>query len=137
MRRRHPWPKRLKAVWQQRCPRCLEGEVFRGRGLTMHYACPRCRVVFGRENGYFTGAMIVSYMLAVPLLAVLALGIYLLTAWRAELVILVAGLLFLPFAPSLFRSSRVIWMHFDRLVDPSFESEHFAPPAQRRTDRAA
>jgi hypothetical protein len=29
--------------------------VFRG-GMTMYYACPKCHVVFGRENGYFTGA---------------------------------------------------------------------------------
>jgi hypothetical protein len=100
----------------------------------MYYACPRCRVVYGRENGYFTGAMIVSYMLAVPLLGALAVILWLLTGWRAEWVILVSGLLFLPFVPALFRYSRVTWMHFDRVVDPSLESERFVRP---KTNHAA
>jgi hypothetical protein len=94
----------------------------------MYYACPECRVIYGRENGYFTGAMIVSYILAVPLLAVLAVLVWLATGWRVELVILAAGLLFLPFGPTLFRYSRVIWMHFDRVVDSDPESERYVSP---------
>jgi hypothetical protein len=92
----------------------------------MYQACPECRVIYGRENGYFTGAMIVSYMLAVPLLAALALLVAWVSQWPAELDILAAGVLFLPFVPPLFRYSRVIWMHFDRIVDPSLESERYA-----------
>jgi hypothetical protein len=86
-------------------------------------------VIYGRENGYFTGAMIVSYILAVPLLAVLTGVVALLTGWRFDVVLLVAGVYFLMFAPMLFRYSRVIWMHFDRLVDPSDESEQYVPRA--------
>ncbi len=92
----------------------------------MYTACPECRVIFGRENGYFTGAMIVSYILAVPLLAVLALTVAFTTHWSAELSILVGGVLFLPFVPAIFRYSRVIWMHFDRVVDSDPESERYA-----------
>jgi hypothetical protein len=91
----------------------------------MYYACPECRVVYGRENGYFTGAMIVSYMLAVPLLGVLSGLVWLATSWRVEWVLLVGAILFLPFVPPLFRYSRVIWMHFDRMVDSSLESERY------------
>lgn len=91
----------------------------------MYYACPECRVIYGRENGYFTGAMIVSYILAVPLLGLFSVLIWLVSGWRVELVILVAFLLFLPFVPALFRYSRVIWMHFDRIVDSNPESEHY------------
>src|SRR5215216_612429 len=121
------WRARLAALAKQRCPRCLRGRVFRG-GMRMHEACPECRVMFGRENGYFTGAMIVSYILAVPLLAALALLVAFVTQWSAEISILVAGVLFLPFVPPLFRYSRVVWMHFDRIVDPSLESERYAQP---------
>ncbi|MBV9544717.1 MAG: DUF983 domain-containing protein [Chloroflexi bacterium] len=116
--------RRLRAIARQRCPRCFEGRVFRGL-LSMYFACPVCGVVYGRENGYFTGAMIVSYLLAVPLLGLLCLLVARLTGWTAELVILESGLLFLPFAPALFRYSRVIWMHFDRVVDPDPGSEHY------------
>ena len=93
----------------------------------MYYACPECRVVFGRENGYFTGAMYVSYALGVPLLSLLCLVVALISGWPFELVLLVSGLYFLPFVPALFRYSRVIWMHFDRLVDPDLESERYLP----------
>ena len=93
----------------------------------MYAACPECRVIYGRENGYFTGAMLVSYALAAPLLGLLALGVALVTGWRAELVILTACLYALPFAPALFRASRVIWMHLDRLIDSDLESERYAP----------
>ena len=125
---------RLKAIVRQRCPRCFRGRVFpRGwRQLRMYYACPECGLVFGREEGYFTGAMIVSYILAVPVLALLTLVVELLSGWRFDLGLLVAGIYFLPFVPAIFRYSRVIWMHFDRLVDPSDESEQYVPPARDR-----
>ena len=99
----------------------------------MNYACPACGVIFGREEGYFTGAMLVSYTLAVPLLGLLTLLTFLLTGWRFDLVLLVATAYFLPFVPAIFRYSRVIWMHFDRVVDPTFESEHYL---QRDPDAA-
>jgi hypothetical protein len=92
----------------------------------MYSACPACGLIFGRENGYFTGAMIVSYILAVPLLSLLCWLAWLVTGWPVEWVILVGGLYFLPFAPAIFRSSRVIWIHFDRLVDANPESERYA-----------
>jgi uncharacterized protein (DUF983 family) len=117
--------KRLRAIAGMRCPRCFVGRVFPERGLKMHAYCEACGLVFGRENGYFTGAMIVSYVLALPVLAALCVLVWLATSWRAEYVILVAGLLFLPFVPKLFRYSRVIWMHFDRVVDPNLESERY------------
>jgi ABC-type transport system involved in cytochrome c biogenesis permease component len=100
----------------------------------MNEACPECRVIFGRENGYFTGAMIVSYILGVPLIAALALLVAAVTHWSPEISILIAGLLFLPLVPPIFRYSRVVWMHFDRMVDPSLESERYAPPRTNRSD---
>jgi hypothetical protein len=104
------------------------------RSLRMYYACPKCRVVYGRESGYFTGAMFVSYALAIPLFALLYLVIALVTGWGMEIVLLLAALYFIPFAPALFRYSRVIWMHFDRVVDPNPESETYAaePPRSER-----
>ena len=57
--------RRLAAVLALRCPRCLRGRVWRSF-LGMHERCPACGLVFEREPGYFTGAMVVSYVLAVP-----------------------------------------------------------------------
>ena len=101
----------------------------------MYYACPECGLVFGRENGYFTGAMIVSYIIGVPLVALLTLIVLLVTGWRFDLVILVAAAYFVPFVPAVFRYSRVVWMHFDRVVDPTLESERYVARRARPGSR--
>src|SRR5690349_20727976 len=110
-------PARLLAIWRQRCPRCLRGRVFgsnRWSEMRMLYACPDCRVVYGRENGYFTGAMIVSYVLALPLGALLFGLVWLVAGlgmgWRFEWLFVATLLALLPFGPGLFRWSRVVRM---------------------------
>lgn len=107
---------RVRAALGLRCPRCLRGKVWHSF-MTMEERCPVCGLVFEREPGYFTGAMVVSYMLAVPTFG----AIVLLLLWRGvdTLVALVGGgLLYLGLAPFILRYSRVIWLHFDWLVDP-------------------
>ncbi len=88
-------------------------------------------MVYGRENGYFTGAMIVSYAIAAPLGLLLFGAWWLLGSvglgWSFEWVFLATVLSLLPFTPAIFRSSRVIWMHFDRLVDRDPENERYVP----------
>ncbi len=101
----------------------------------MYVACPECGLVFGREEGYFMGAMIVSYIIGVPLLAILTLLVLWVTRWRFDLALLIAGVYFLPFVPAVFRYSRVIWMHFDRMVDPTTESERYVPPRRATQTR--
>jgi uncharacterized protein (DUF983 family) len=109
----------LKAILLMRCPRCRKGKMFRGR-FTMNDPCPVCGLLFQREEGTFLGAMYVSYVLALALVAPL----YFLTAWmmpRASgyLTAFVAMLLFVPLMPSVFRYSRVIWVYFERFGAPS------------------
>ena len=67
----------LAAMLRRRCPRCREGRVFAGP-LRMNETCPVCGLKFGRgEPGYFTGAMYVSYALAIPLIGLVTLVEYL------------------------------------------------------------
>ena len=49
---------------KQRCPRCLQGQVF-ATLFRMHEQCPVCGLRFEREPGYFTGAMYLSYGVAI------------------------------------------------------------------------
>jgi hypothetical protein len=85
----------------------------------MHRACPSCGLVFEREPGYFVGAMYVSYALAVPVYAGLA-GLVALArpAWSFLTVMEAALPPFLALVPFIYRYSRVIWLHFDRTLDP-------------------
>jgi uncharacterized protein (DUF983 family) len=112
----------LRAVWsliRQRCPRCHVGRVFRG-SIAMNDPCPQCGLVFQREEGYFLGAMYVSYGLSV-----LVIGVFywtLLTIWPrlgALPVLAAIVILYAPLVPIVFRYSRVIWMYFDRAISPT------------------
>src|SRR2546425_6798359 len=101
-----------------RCPRCLEGRVFR-RFVTMHDSCPACGHVFEREPGYFVGAMYISYALAIPMYLLLVAILRSFMRGASDIAVLAAGLpLVCLAAPLLFRYSRVIWMHFDWVFDP-------------------
>jgi uncharacterized protein (DUF983 family) len=107
----------LAALWRGRCPDCREGRIFRGR-VTMHRRCPVCDLDFEPEPGYFTGAMYISYALAVPLVALLAMLVRLaLPQLGAGTVILVAAVFFVPAVPGVFRASRVLWIHLGRALD--------------------
>ena len=43
----------------RRCARCGSGGLFR-RWFTMAERCPRCDLQFEREEGYWTGAMMIN-----------------------------------------------------------------------------
>ena len=115
----HKRPSRLWAILALRCPRCLEGEVFSGL-MRPNEHCPVCGLRFMREPGYFVGAMFISYGISVPMLWGLIgmLWWQFLRAWPLMLVSGIGTLLLLPFVPLMFRYSRILWMHFDWVVDP-------------------
>ena len=112
----------LWAVLRQRCPRCRTGRMFRGL-LTMNDPCPVCGLLFQREEGYFLGAMYVSYALSTALLVPLYFAAAaLLPGWGGPAVALTALVCYLPFIPAVFRYSRVLWVHLDRAADPDESS---------------
>jgi len=84
----------------------------------MHEHCQVCGLEFEREPGYFLGAMYISYMIGVVILALLCLLLWKLTDWSLGHVIIGACILFLPFALPVTLLSRVLWIYFDRAVDP-------------------
>ncbi len=109
---------RLAAILSQRCPRCREGRVFKGV-IKMNESCPFCGLQFEREEGYFLGAMYISYALAIVVLGLGTLvGHSLLPTWNLELVMLLVVAVYIPVVPLVFRYSRVIWIHFDRWAWP-------------------
>jgi uncharacterized protein (DUF983 family) len=109
--------RRLAAIIAGRCPRCLRGHIWRGF-FSMNEPCPVCGLRFEREIGYWTGAMVVSYALGVPVLALLVAAIWLATRWDVLAALLVGDVLFLAIAPFVWRYSRVVWLHVDWLIDP-------------------
>ena len=80
--------------------------------------CPNCGLKFEREQGYFLGAMYISYGLALSTIVVLALLLWASTSWSLQKITVWAILLFLPLAPTLTLLSRVLWIYLDRTIDP-------------------
>src|SRR5713226_9343152 len=78
----------LRAIFHQRCPRCREGPIYSGslpRGwLAMYERCPVCGLKYHREQGYFIGAMYVSYALAIPPFLIMVTGLWLGAGWRYD-----------------------------------------------------
>ncbi|MGA2737389.1 MAG: DUF983 domain-containing protein [Bryobacteraceae bacterium] len=111
-----------EGIRRQLCPRCRAGAIFRGpvyRGpLAMRDDCPVCGLKFEREQGYFLGAMYVSYGLSIPPVLLLILLIRTLSGWPIDWSIGAAFLVYLPFAPVVARVARVVWMYVDQSFDP-------------------
>ena len=95
----------------------------------MHDDCPACGLDFDRgDPGHFTGAMYVSYALAIPLIALLTLIEHLIIpGWSLFRLVLLASILCMPLIPWLWQYSRVIWIYFDRYFDPDDAPEEAAP----------
>jgi len=84
----------------------------------MHEHCPNCGLKFEREQGYFLGAMYISYALSLITIITLGLLLWASTLWSMQRITLSAILLFLPLAPTLTLFSRVLWIYLDRALDP-------------------
>ena len=86
----------------------------------MNESCPSCGLRFSREEGYFTGAMYISYTLAVAGIAAIAglLRLTVASAWTLTMLLAIASLLFTPLVPTVFRLARVLWIHVDRTLEP-------------------
>ena len=121
-------PKRFVALLKQRCPRCLEGSIFIG-WITTREACPACGLHYGREEGYFSGGMDLSFFLAAPVLAFIFFVSSQIFSTSLTLVatLFVSYAIFLPCAVPLFRYSRVLWLYIDWQLDPVYEVKLASP----------
>ena len=111
-----------RGIFGQLCPRRRTGRIFRSsifRGFPkMHECCPVCGLKFEREEGYFLGAMYISYGLALIAITVVAALLWAFTRWSIEKTVVRSVLLFVPLAPTLTLFSRVLWIYLDRSIDP-------------------
>ena len=83
--------------------------------LAMNERCPSCGHRFMREEGFFQGAMYVSYVFGMLEFAILAMLSLAVLGPRLGLVgaLGVAFIVHLVLVPQLFQYSRVIWAHLN------------------------
>jgi hypothetical protein len=105
----------------------------------MNDPCPVCGLLFQREEGYFLGAMYVSYLLsAVLLLPCYLAARWLLPGWGEVALLGVVVVLYLPLVPAVFRYSRGIWIHFERWMCPDeLSATVYEKTRQKEFERAA
>ena len=78
----------------------------------MRDACPVCGHTFLREQGYFQGAMYVSYGLGLAaLFLMVGILILILPSHSEYLALLISIPIFFALVPMLYRYSRILWMH--------------------------
>lgn len=113
----------LQDILHQRCPRCRSGKIFRSsifRGFPkMQERCPVCDLKFEREEGYFLGAMYISYGIGVVFIALAAAVLWLVTGWTVTKATICAIIIFLPLGPPITLLARVLWIYFDQAIDPA------------------
>ena len=86
----------------------------------MNDRCPDCGYRFGREEGYFAGAMYISYGLSLGLLLAI-IGIVW-PFWHNRsmggvgILFAIATPPYLVMVPAMYRYSRVIWLHLDYVL---------------------
>jgi uncharacterized protein (DUF983 family) len=107
----------LRRAVRLRCPRCGRAPLFRG-WFTMNAVCAVCDLTFERAQGYWIGAIYVSYGVTT---AVAVSGFF--TLWRwAELSTTAQLAIWLPFCVVFplwfFRYSRAIWLAIEHGVNP-------------------
>jgi hypothetical protein len=84
----------------------------------MNERCPNCNLKFEREEGYFLGAMYLSYALSLLSIGLLSLLVWSLTHWPVISDVIWALILFLPLAPAMTLFARVLWIYLDQTIDP-------------------
>jgi len=80
--------------------------------------CSVCDLKFQREEGYFLGAMYISFGLALVIIAQISVLLWVITGWWITRVTIWAVVLFLPLAPAISLLARVLWIYLDQAFDP-------------------
>ena len=80
--------------------------------------CTVCDLKFQREEGYFLGAMYISFGLALVIIALIAALLWAITGWWITKDMIWAVVLFLPLAPAISLFARVLWIYLDQTFDP-------------------
>jgi uncharacterized protein (DUF983 family) len=115
-------PSALSAILRQLCPRCRTGRIFQKSIFTgfppMNERCPSCGLKFAREEGYFLGAMYISYGLGLITILLFGFLLWEFTHWTLMRAVFWGIVLFLPLAPGLALFSRVLWIYLDQAFDP-------------------
>lgn len=112
------------SVYHSKCPRCNLGDLWENkRNYSKNFSkmlthCDHCNLKYDMEQGFWYGAMYISYALGVFITVTVAIILTLFTNYSVWLKSGVASAFLILFMPLVFRYSRVLWInvfvHFDK-----------------------
>lgn len=111
---------KFSAIFQQKCPRCREGNIFKYTllqkpfsPLATHKECPECGFRFEIEPGFFWGALYISYAMMVAVMVSVIVAIVILFDTREPLHYIIPTVsLMLLIYPFALRYARVLLITF-------------------------
>lgn len=117
------------SVFKGKCPRCNEGDLWvssktYGKGFSvMHEKCSSCGLKYDMEQGFWYGAMYVSYALGVAVVVTVVVALTVLSDLSIFEKSGIATLFLIALMPPIFRLSRNAWVNFFVHYDKSLKSK--------------
>jgi uncharacterized protein (DUF983 family) len=112
----------LRNAWRCRCPRCGQGALFRAWPNQVRPNCPVCGLSYFREEGYYVGGMVITYILALLVIVVVSLVLFFLVperGWLTENEKIAAWFLFSTgLTVAFLRRSYSLWISVDYWIEP-------------------
>jgi uncharacterized protein (DUF983 family) len=109
---------------RRRCPRCGEKKIWTGYFKLAEH-CPRCGLLFAREEGFWLGAYVINFGVGEGLVGVLLMVFLFFKINNPDLALapwLIGGIAFGIIIPILFYpNSRTIWAAFDLAMNRTDE----------------
>lgn len=109
---------KAKAVWQGKCPRCGEGDMFVyplsriTKFSEMNSQCSKCGAPFEPEPGFYYGSLFVSYAFNVAFMVIVWVVLYFTLNppdWVYGVALVIFSILSIPFS---FRYSRILFLYW-------------------------
>lgn len=138
--KKYSFLKYLSNVFNNKCPRCREGNLFKTKSaynlkhtLEMYESCPVCQQKTEIEPGFYYGTSYVSYALAVAFVVSVFTAWYILFGFSINdnsvfwcMGTAITGLIFIQ--PFLMRLSRSLWLSWFVKYDMNWKNESTTQP---------
>tara|TARA_Y100000589_G_scaffold206644_1_gene194834 strand:+ start:136 stop:525 length:390 start_codon:yes stop_codon:yes gene_type:complete len=119
----------IKSILTCKCPRCRNGDVFRHKNPyhrkfgKIEKKCHSCNFIYEMEQGFWYGAMYISYAFGVAISIPIVIVLLLKTSLE---IFQITGIIFcvlFVLSPILFRYSRSVWLHIFVRYDKDLTQE--------------
>ena len=106
----------LYSIVKSKCPRCNEGDLWVKKNAyslgfdKMHETCSSCGLKYDMEQGFWYGAMYISYAFGVMITVVVVIALSVLTNYSLTIKLAASFVALVLFMPLIFRYSRNIWL---------------------------